>query len=404
MNNIEKYIKENTQSCVRENRFDDGTLLGIPYPYIVPSAEAFHELYYWDTYFTNLWLLKDIPVLAKHNIDNMLYLVNKYGFMPNGTRTFYLNRSQPPFLSEAVKDVYEHYRDTVWLCGAYLTLEKEYEFWMENRCSFIGLNCYAPNVSQEDVDKFAEEFNQRVGDVLDAPKEQIAAHYLSSCESGWDINPRWDFEGQNFAQVDLNSLLFGMENNMAYFSELLGRFNDTAKWKYRAGKRLELMNKYMLTDDNLFLDYNFKNGRKSSVFSVASFFPLYAKVATVEQAEAAVKNLPRLEAEYGIVTCEKENRDIAYQWDYPNGWACLQYIVISGLAHYGYLTESLRIAEKFVNLVEAVFEQTGHLWEKYNVVEGNINVNNEYKMPTMLGWSAGVYLSIKDFIKTAHKK
>ena len=111
-----------------------------------------------------------------------------------------------------------------------------------------------------------------------------------------------------------------------------------------------------------------------------------------------MKNLPRLEANHGIVTCEKGKGDIVYQWDYPNGWACLQYIVITALANYGYIDEAKRIAEKFVKLVDSVFEKTGNLWEKYNVVDGNINVIDEYKMPTMLGWSAGVYIAAKAFI------
>lgn len=399
MNETEKFIEKNWDSCLRENRFDNGTLLGVPYPYTVPSAEAFDELYYWDTYFTNLGLLKfGRPALAKQNTDNMLYLVNKYGFMPNGTRTWYLTRSQPPFLSEMVRDIYEYYRDKVWLEGAYSALKKEYSFWMQQRCSPIGLNHYASKLDKSDIETTANDFKQRTAVKTDVPDEQIAAHTLATCESGWDMNPRWDFECHNFAPADLNSLLFGMENNMAYFADLLGYPEDTAQWKCRAGKRLNLMNKYMLNDDNLFLDYNFKTGKLSGVFSAASFFPLYTKAASDEQAKAAVKNLPRLEANHGIVTCEKGKGDIVYQWDYPNGWACLQYIVITALANYGYIDEAKRIAEKFVKLVDSVFEKTGNLWEKYNVVDGNINVIDEYKMPTMLGWSAGVYIAAKAFI------
>ena len=126
---------------------------------------------------------------------------------------------------------------------------------------------------------------------------------------------------------------------------------------------------------------------------------MFVGLANDEQAKVAVKNLSRLEEEFGVVTCEKNNDQGIYQWDYPNGWACLQYIVMVGLDNYGYKEEAKRIAKKYISLVEKVFDETGNLWEKYNVVKGNIEVNNEYKMPAMMGWTAGVYLSLSEYIR-----
>lgn len=402
MNKTWEFIESNWDACIRENRFDGGTLIGIPYPYTVPSTEqgCFNELYYWDTYFTNVGLLKTgKAMLAKQNVDNMLYLVNKYGFMPNGTRTWYLTRSQPPFLSEMVKDVYDYYKDDIWLIGAYQALKKEYLFWMEKRISPIGLNVYSPEFDSESADDMAEMFLKRTRANIKDSKNDIARHAMSSSESGWDMNPRFGFEGHHFAAIDLNSLLFGMENNMAFFAEKLGYNDDTAKWKFRSGKRVELMNKYLVNDKELFFDYNFKTGQHSKIFSSASYYPLFTKAASKNQAKAAWENLHRLETEYGILTCEKSNGDIVYQWDYPNGWACLQYIVIIALKNYGYIDDAKRIAVKYTKLVDSIFEKTGNLWEKYNVVEGNISVSNEYEMPTMMGWSAGVYLAAMDLIE-----
>ena len=115
----------------------------MPYPYIVPSVGHFDEMYYWDTYFTNKGLeLCGRMQQVKNNTDDMLYLVKKYGFMPNGNRTYYLLQSQPPFLSGMVRDVYDYYKDTVWLSSAYDVLKIEYNFWMSKRITPIGLNCY----------------------------------------------------------------------------------------------------------------------------------------------------------------------------------------------------------------------------------------------------------------------
>lgn len=212
------------------------------------------------------------------------------------------------------------------------------------------------------------------------------------------MTPRWDFEAYNFAPIDLNSLMYGFENNMEYFAEILEN-GDAPIWKQRAGKRIGLMNQYLLNEKNIFSDYNFVSGKFGKVFSTASYYAMFNRVATEKQAEVLVGNLGRLEEEYGVATCEKNELGNNYQWDYPNGWACQQYIVIRALENYGYVKEAKRIAEKYVTLTEKVFEKTHNFWEKYNVAEGNINVSNEYEMPTMLGWSAGIYVYAKEFLK-----
>ncbi len=396
MSEVKEYIEKNWDLCIKENMEDEGTLIGLPYPYTVPAVGHFNEMYYWDTYFTNKGLeLSDRFHQAKFNVDNMLYMVEKIGFMPNGNRTYYLKRSQPPFLSEMVKDIYEHFKDKVWLLGAYETLKKEYDFWINKRTTPAGLSGYKGD-AEFDTEYWATTFGQRVSADFDITKEEAARHFLCAAESGWDINPRWETEGYNYAQVDLNSLLYMMEINMGYFAGELSLDND---WADRAEKRKVLMTKLMENEEGLILDYNFDKDKKSSVFSAATLYALFSGVATKEQAEAIVKNLHRLEAPYGILTCEKNDFPGSYQWDYPNGWACIQYIAIMGLDKYGYKEEAKRIAEKYLKLVEKVFSATGNLWEKYNVVEGNINVTNEYGLPPMMGWSAGVYLAASKYIE-----
>lgn len=394
MSDCIQYLKDNWDDCVRENRSDDGTLIGLPYKYTVPSPDYFNEIYYWDTYFTNIGLIElGKAELAKSNVDNMMYLVNKYGFMPNGNRTYYLSRSQPPFLSEMIKDVYEYYKDEVWLSGAYEALLKEYDFWDKKRNSPVGLNHYDAYIDKKEEKEIADGLAGRLGMRPEGTDFELARHYFATAESGWDMNPRWGFEAYNYAPVELNCLLYGFENNMAYFADIIGKNSEI--WKKRAGKRLELMNRYMLTPDGIYTDYNVVTGGKSEVFSAASYFALFAKAADERTAKALVDKLPKLEEKFGAATCERGDYPIVYQWDYPNGWACLQHIIIAGLLNYGYVDIAKRLAEKYVSLTERVFEETGSFWEKYNVVEGNINVNDEYKMPKMLGWSAGIYVFAK---------
>ena len=398
MSNIKKFINDNIAHCIKENKEDTGTLIGLPHPYTVPSVGHFDELYYWDTYFFNKGLgICKCMELAKNNVDNMLYLVNKYGFMPNGNRTYYLSRSQPPFLSMMVYDVYEHYKDIAWLGDAFRTLETEYDFWMNSRISPIGLNHYDGTLTEDEYDKWAALLADRIGFMPDCPKENLARHMIAVAESGWDVNPRWEFEAYNYASAELNSLLYAFEKNMAYFCGILQN-GQSEIWLHRAEVRRELMNEY-LEKDGIFYDYNYVSQKKNSIFSAASLFPLFCGVATPSQAEALAGSLHRIEADFGILTCEKNEVKGKYQWNYPNGWACLQYVAMAGFDKYGYTDIAKRIAQKYVTLADKVFEKTGNLWEKYNVIDGNLDVSNEYGLPPMMGWSAGVYLASEEYLK-----
>lgn len=284
------------------------------------------------------------------------------------------------------------------------TINDVLTYWMEKRSFDIGLNYYDSDVPLGREKDFAAGFVKRIGFKPRIGDYDLARHALATSESGWDMNPRCKFDLYNYATVDLNSLLYGFERNMAYFAKKLKKYTDEITWKSRSKERLENMNSYMLNDENIFLDYNFVTGKKSDVFSVASYFAMFTKAANEKQAKTLVDNLSKLEEKYGISTCERQKTNIDYQWDYPNGWACLQYIMIRGLENYGYHDDAVRISKKYVELVERVFAETQNLWEKYNVVEGNINVSREYKMPTMLGWSAGVYIFAKDFLKCTASK
>lgn len=397
MSNIKDFVITNIDLCVKKNPNNEGTLIGLPYPYTVPSVGHFDELYYWDTYFFNKGLaICNRMDLVKNNTDNMLYLVDKYGFMPNGNRTYYLNRSQPPFLSMMVYDVYEYYKDETWLVDAFEALEKEYAFWMTKRISPIGLNHYDCDIKEDEYDEWAEILKGRIGFVPDESKEKLARHMMTVAESGWDVNPRWDFEAYNFACTELNSLMYAFEKNMAYFCGILQN-GKSDMWLSRAELRRNLMNEY-LEKDGVFYDYNFVTRQKNTIVSAATLFPLFCGVATPSQASVAADLLWRLETDYGILTCEKNDIRGTYQWNYPNGWACMQYVAMIGFDKYGYTDIAKRIADKYVHLADKVFDQTGNLWEKYNVVEGNLSVAGEYALPPMMGWSAGVYMAADEYL------
>ena len=180
----------------------------------------------------------------------------------------------------------------------------------------------------------------------------------------------------------------------------LGHAAAAQLWQERANLRQQRMQALMWdAKRGAFFDYDYTRQELSPVFSCASFLPLWAGVASPEQAAKTVALLPRLEQAHGVSTCEPGTaRAELYQWDHPNAWAPTTWQMVQGLKRYGYNTEAKRIAQKYVSAATAIFAKTGTLWEKYNAVTGDIDVVDEYAMPEMLGWSAGVYIALSEEI------
>lgn len=398
---VSSFIKNNWKNTIRYTAKNNGKLIALPYPYTVPSvSDTFQEMYYWDTYFINKGLiLSNMADMALNNTNNALYLLEHFGYMPNGNNVDLLNRSQPPFLSLMVRDVYEYYQDDKWLINAYKALKKEYMFWTKERITEIGLSSYKGTVNTEDdTSAYASMYRRRTGCKLENEDDKkLYRHSLAVFESGWDITPRWKIDAYNYAQVELNSLLYAFENNMALFSSVVLAC-ETNEWIRRKNKRAVLMRKYM-TNRDLYYDYNLETKNTEAYFTAAAYFPMFVGCASESEAKAAEANLKLIECEHGLAACEKKYDDGNYQWNYPNAWAPLTYIIVKGLLNYGYTDSALRLAEKYINTIDKIFKRTENLWEKYNAKTGDIDAVEEYGTPPMLGWTAGVYLLCKGFLK-----
>ena len=257
---VRDFIRTSWDASVQYNPADSQTLIGLPRPYTVPSvSQTFQELYYWDTYFTNEGLVRDGRLdLAKNNTEDMLYLVDRYGYMPNGSRTWYLNRSQPPFLCMMVDRIFEQTEDTNWLAGAFTTLQKEYDFWMTQRITPVGLNRYSSSASDELKQEFVTTGGQRLNTdfrnrgLSDTEILRLGTHFAAEAESGWDFNPRFERRCADFCPVDLNANLYIYETLFARYALLLGDSKAAGTWKARAEKRRGLINRYCLGEDGVY--------------------------------------------------------------------------------------------------------------------------------------------------------
>lgn len=392
---IKEYIKENLPKTVRYQPTDDGPLFALPKPFTVPCADGmFQEMYYWDSYFTNIGLIDDGNIeQAKNNVEDIASMVERFGFVLNGSRQEFLNNSQPPFLSQMTREVYEATEDLEWLARIYPSVVKEYHFWVTDRICENGLCRYDTQMPLPEwqIKRGKDLLAERLGYTPDLDDYALARGLFSVGESGWDITPRFSYRTYDYTPVDLNSLLYSMEINLANFAGLLNKPDEKEMWEGYASARASAMREYLLGEDGIFYDYDLKYGKRHTLFNAACFYPLYFGLATAGEAEALVSKLGEIEAEWGILACVESDVRGNFQWGYPNGWPSMQQMAVGALLRYGYKTDALRIAEKYVNLVERCFEQTGHLWEKYNVVEGNANAASEYGTPAMLGWTWGVY-------------
>ncbi len=395
MDKITSYIKENWTKTFHSADELSGSVK-IDHPYVSPCAtEHYTEMFYWDTYFINIGLILDgFAEQARNNIDNISKFINALGFMPNAN--YITDRSQPPFFTRMVYDYYERTVDKSIIGEYIVTILKEYEFWQTKRENEIGLNSYGTHGSKEEILLNYKWHHGRVCETGETEEEQlvIGSDIMAIAESGLDFNMRFKtpesrIAAHEFSHLDLDCVLYDMEVKTAAMLRMLGRESEAETFEQNAERRKESMNKYYLTKDGIYLDYNIKTGGHSEILSAASLYPYAFGVSNDK--EGALKVLKRLELTYGLSACEKRDDDLFYQWDYPCTWPAATCLAYMGLKNIGLNEDATRIADKYVTVVREVFEETGRLWEKYDALTGKIAKTSEYATMPMMGWTAAVY-------------
>ena len=376
-NYIHDFLEQTTISLPQ----DEGYHIGLPHPYISASSGIFsRDQYYWDSYFIILGLLELGKIaLARGMVDNFAYLYQRFAIMPMRNRWANLGISQAPYFTSMIEEVYHRTQDLAWLqASAEIAEGERKDYWMESKRAerhlvYKGLSRYA---------------------------DHHLFHITAEDESGWDTTSRFFDHCLDFLPIDLNACLYKYETDLAAFSHELKQEKKVQSYLQQAEKRKGRMNELMWHEDNgLFFDYNYRKKQQSRFYSLAGFYPLWAKLASQEQAEKLRNNLALFEHAGGLVT--SLNKDLLKprrQWDYPNGWANLHWIVIQGLLNYGYADDARRIASKWVRLNEDVFAATGKLWEKYDVVKGTIGKSGHYKTQPGFGWTNMIYLKLRNLL------
>ncbi len=395
MDKISQYIKDNWTKTFHPAKDLAGDVK-VDHPYVSPCATDYYtEMFYWDTYFINIGLILDgFAEQAKNNIDNISKFINALGYMPNAN--YILDRSQPPFFTRMVYDYYKQTGDMSVVEDYIETILKEYKFWQTERKNPIGLNSYGTSSGKDDIMRNYEWHHGRVCVVGETEEEKLVLGHdiMAIAESGLDFNmrfktPKSRIAAHEFSHLDLDCILYDMEVKTAEMLRLLNRTSEAEAFDKYADTRKELMNKYYLTEDGIYLDYNFVTGKHSEILSAVSLYPYTFGVS--DDKEGALKVLKRLELEYGLSACEYREDDLFYQWDYHYMWPAATCLAYMGLKNIGLDEDALRNANKYVSVVRKIFDETGRLWEKYDALTGEIAVTSEYATMPMMGWTAAVY-------------
>jgi alpha,alpha-trehalase len=411
-------LRRKADTVVSQTAKEGSSLLPLPYPYIVPGGR-FREVYYWDSYFTMLGLKESGETeMVENMVKNFAYLINTYGHIPNGNRTYYLSRSQPPFFALMVELLADIKGDSIY--AAYLpALEKEYSYWMEGADKLKAGQANKRAVKMNDGSTMNRYWDDNPAPRQESYREDIETaerskrnrtemyqHLRAGAESGLDFSSRWFADGKSLATiqttsyipVDLNTLLYKLELVIAKGNIVKHNDSLAVLFRKRSDKRMEAIDKYCWSKTlTFYTDYNFRTGKQSTVVSPAGLYPFCVYNRKLDymsllarRAGAVVKE--KLLKDGGLQTTANATGE---QWDAPNGWAPMQWMAIWGLDRCGQRELARDIAERWVKLNVDVFKRTGKLMEKYNVVDTKLEAGGgEYAGQDGFGWTNGVLLKL----------
>jgi alpha,alpha-trehalase len=418
---MEQHIRALWPSLTRPADTPDphSSLIPLPHPYVVPGGR-FREVYYWDSYFTMLGLVESGRTdLVKDMLDNFAHLISTVGHVPNGNRSYYLGRSQPPYLA-AMVGLYATATDTNGALRYLDALEREHDFWMDGAGKLAPgtawrrvvrlptgaiLNRYWDDIPKPRPESYREDY--ALGQTVPEPKrEALYRNLRASAESGWDFSTRWmrdshdlrSLEVIDLAPVDLNSLLYNSERTIAALRRHRAGNGDIAVAdrydSLAVARRAALLSASYDSTDGWFDDVRWRTGeRVRDRPSLAAAAPLYFGIATEVQGQAVAARLGReFLAPGGFVTTLSNS---GQQWDAPNGWPPLEWLVIEGVRRYGCAALADTARARWLALNRRVFRATGKMTEKYDVADSTRAAGGgEYPTQDGFGWTNGVALAL----------
>ena len=397
------------------------SLLPLPKPYVVPGGR-FREGYYWDSYFTMLGLqASGHEDLVDDMLDNFAYEIDAYGHVPNGNRTYYLSRSQPPFFALMVELAAKVEGDAPY--RRYLPeLRKEHAYWMR------GADATPPGRASAHVVVLPDgTVLNRYWDEEDTPRpeswlqdmatarqatgrasKEVWRDLRAAAESGWDFSSRWlgdnatltTIRTTDIIPVDLNSLLFQLEKTIAKGCAVQREFACTASFTQEAERRAVAINRVLWHADGYYADYDWRLQRVRDNRTAAMLYPLFVDLAPTHRARSTLRTAESSLLQVGGLATT--TLPAGQQWDAPNGWAPLQWIAVQAATHYGRPDLARTVGNRFLHDVQALYATKQKLVEKYLVDGSGVGGGGgEYPLQDGFGWTNGVTLGLLDLQATA---
>ena len=404
------------------------SLIPLPHPYVV-SGGNFREVYYWESYFMAQGLRADgHEKMILNMVHNFTHLIKKFGYVPGGNRVYLTDRSQPPFYTPLAEMGVKLFGDDL-LSEVLPAAEKEYNFWMdkdENKEKHAVSFSVQKRIGPEDkvqtsnyrlnrywsdqVTPRQEHWNKDLAEAKSYSgnnKNELYRNIRAASESGWDLNSRWlthnngrkTVSTTDILPVDLNTLLWYMEKKISEWNFKTGKDQKAREFERRAYQRKKSIIELMWgKSEGFFFDYNLRTKKRTEHWTLAVVYPLYFGLATKDQATKIASHLERrFLKKGGLVTSLQES---GLQWDAPYGWAPLHWMAVVGLKNYGFNRLSDEITRRWMNLVDQVFQKTGKLVEKYNVIDlDRDNTGGDYAHQDGYGWTNGVYSALDEIPK-----
>lgn len=393
----------------------DASLLPIDRPYLVPGGR-FVELYYWDSYFSLLGLIRDgHEPLARSIVDSFTDLIERYGHIPNGTRSYYLSRSQPPFYFAMLQLLPETAPQANR--RRLRAMMAEHDFWMAGATALDPGDAHRRVIAMPDGARLNRYWDDRdtprdesfLEDVETAaastrPAGHIYRALRAGAESGWDFSSRWLADGASLSTihttgivpVDLNALLYGLERAIADLADGLCEDAIADRFALAAADRRVAIDRWLWSSDGYFTDFDLVAGSQRIGPTSATLAPLFVGAATQLQADIVAQTVStHLLGPGGLRTTLV---DTGEQWDWPNGWAPLQWLAFSGLRRYGHRALADEIARRWIVTVDTEFQRSGWVHEKYDVERGSGGGGGEYPPQLGFGWTNGVTAAFIDLI------
>jgi len=380
-----QYIEKYWKLLTSYNPKDKIVQIGLPNKYIIPSNGIYkQDQFYWDSYFIIIGLVKCGRIaLAKGMVDNLAFLFEKFNIVPMRNRYYNTGISQIPFLTSMASEVFNGENNLDWLFKITQVAERELKnYWMNQKLT-------ENHIVYKDLSRYCDHYITHSG----------AEH-----ESGWDMTSRFNDHCLNYLPIDLNTCLYKYETDIAKSYQLKNNKKKERNYFENAGKRKNTIFKLMWNEKKgFFFDYNYKQKKQSNFYSLAGYYPLWAKMASYDQALKCRNQLILFEYKGGLANTQSHSlSDEVKQHNYPNGWAQQHWIVIKGLLNYGFKEDAARIAKKWLDMNKEMFLATGGFWEKYNVVKCKIGESNADRYPTQkgFGWTNAVFVRLLDEFST----